>query len=437
VSATPPYSRLPADRPEHRFPDKNPLLTSAQAIDEANRCVYCFDAPCIQICPTSINISEFIRKIATGNTRGAAKTILSANMLGLSCARVCPVEVLCEGDCVYTEMGRPPIEIGRLQRYAVEHAYDRDIHFFEAGPSTGKRVALVGAGPASLACAHELTRLGHEAVIFEGHRYPGGLNTTAVAPYKLFVEDALREVDYITQIGIEIRYGTRVGSDVSFEQLEAEFDAFFLGMGLGGDGRLAVEGHELSGVTGALDLIERMKLGGEFDLSGVQKAVVIGAGNTAMDMVRELAGLGVPKVTLMYRRDQEGMSGYDHEWGAAKGAGVEWIWWAQPIGFEGTTHVTGVRYVSNRPGAGSEEHVVEADLVAVAIGQEKHTGLLSQIDGLDVEWGRIVVDENQQTSKPNYFSGGDCANGGKEVVNAAAEGKRAAMSIDRYLNSEA
>jgi glutamate synthase (NADPH/NADH) small chain len=436
---------VPAERLEHRFEDKKPPMTRAQAVAEANRCLYCFDAPCIKACPTQINIPEFIRKIATGNLGGSAKTILRANILGMSCARVCPVEVLCEGDCVYNNMGSKPIEIGRLQRYATEHAYDRNLQYWSKGTPTGKRVALVGAGPSSLACAHELTKLGHEAVLFEANDFGGGLNSTGVAPYKLFVEDSLREVDYVQQIGFEIRYGVEVGKDVSFEALESDFDAVFLGIGLGPDGWMGIDGEDLDGVVGGLELIGRIKLGDAYELPDIGHAVIIGGGNTAMDVVRGLCGLGVPRVTLLYRRNRAAMPGYDHEWTAARASGARGVWWSQPVALEGRDgRVEAVRYLRARPSDPDnprskliyrdEAHRLEADLVVMAIGQATLADWVAQIGGVRVERGRIVVDEHGQTTNPRYFSGGDCANGGKEVVNAAAEGKRAAQGIHSFLS---
>lgn len=441
MSASRTIAAPPAERLETQFSDKKPPMTATQALAEANRCLYCFEAPCVKACPTGIEIPEFIRRIASGNLRGSARTILSSNILGFSCARVCPVEVLCEGDCVYNEMGLPPIQIGLLQRHATDAAFEREVTFFEAGEPSGKRVALVGAGPASLACAHELTRLGHEAVIFEAAPYPGGLNTTGVAPYKLLVEDSLREVEYIQQIGFDIQYGRTVGENPTFDDIERDFQAVFLGIGLGGDGWLTLENDRLDGVMGGLQLIDRIKLADGYALPQVGDAVVIGAGNTAMDCVRELLGLGVPNVTLMYRRNAEVMSGYAHEWSAAKEAGARALWWSQPVGYVGDGKLAGVRYVSTRAAADGGpafdgERVVPADLVALAVGQEKLEALVREIGGVTFERGRILVDvQSGQTTNPKYFSGGDCANGGKEVVNAAAEGKRAAHGIHQYLNA--
>ncbi len=434
---------LPADRLESRIPELKPPLTEAQAKAEANRCLYCHDAPCIQACPTAINVPEFIKRIASGNVEGAAETILSANILGHSCATVCPVEVLCAGSCVYNQLGEPPIMIGRLQRHATEVAYDRGLRFFQKGRPTGLRVALVGAGPASLACAHELTRLGHEAVIFEGRAIPGGLNATGVAPYKLRAEEALREVAYVQAIGFEIRTGVMVGRDYPFEMLAGDFDAVFLGVGLGPDSRLGLPGEDLPGCMGAVELIERIKNEAGFRLSDVRHAVVLGGGNTAIDAVRELSHLGIPRVTMVYRRGEAEMSGYAHELLAARSEGVEFVFWAAPLAVEGHGKVSALHCERTRlDAAGKLQRVpdsafkLDADLVVKATGQEKLAALLSAIPGITLDKGRVVVDPlTGQAGASKIFAGGDCANGGKEVVNAVAEGKRAARGIDAYLKA--
>ena len=437
---------LPADRAERAIPELKPPMNHQEAAVEASRCLYCFEPPCVPACPTHIDIPEFIRRIATGNVRGSAKVIFEANILGQSCARVCPVEVLCVGSCVYNRWGGTPIQIGRLQRYATDWAVEQDERFFQRGAPTGKRVALVGCGPASLACAHELVRLGHQATIFEARDLPGGLNTTGVAPYKMQAEAALGEVRYILEIGIEMKTGTRIGRDVSFRQLESEFDAIFLGVGLGTDSRLGIPGEDLSGVVGAVDLIEQIKCKPAFKLDGVRFAVVIGGGNTAIDAVRELKKLNVPSVTMVYRRSEAEMPGYAHEVAYAKKEGVQFQYLARPLALLGNGKVEALRCQAMRLGPADSSgrrapiesdqppFEVPADLVVLAVGQERLAELVRGIAGVRFERGRIVVDPaTGQSGNPRYFAGGDCANGAKEVVNAAAEGKLAAGGIDRYL----
>jgi glutamate synthase (NADPH/NADH) small chain len=424
------------DRSESVFEDKKPALTDAQALAEANRCLYCYDAPCIKACPTSIDIPEFIRKISTSNVRGAAKTIFSANILGQSCARVCPVEVLCVGACVYNDKGEAPIQIGKLQRYATDAAVASNERFFEAGAPTGKSVGLVGGGPASLACAHELRRFGHKTVVYEKRPVLGGLNTTGIAPYKLRADASVKEVDSVLGIGgIDVRTGVESGRDLGFAELEKQHDAVFFGVGLGPDSRLDIPGAELGGVGGAVDFIERMKLG-KVDLSKVEHGVVIGGGNTAIDVVRELVGLGVEKVTMIYRGTEEQMSAYEHEWEGAKIEGAVAEWRALPVAYEGGIAVERVRLVrmdaDKKPIAGTE-YTIAADVVLVATGQSKLGQLLAEMNGIVLEMGRVVTDEEGATGRKGWYAGGDAKNGGKEVVNAVAEGRDAARAIHRFL----
>lgn len=429
--------RILEDRGEAGFEDYKPPYSQGAAEAEANRCLYCLDAPCITACPTSIDIPTFIRKIATANVKGSAKTIFSSNILGMSCARVCPVEVLCVGDCVYNAMDQPPIQIGKLQRYATDMAFAEGWRYFEAGPDSGKSVALVGGGPASLACAHELRRNGHSCTIYEKREVLGGLNTTGVAPYKMKADRSAEEVDWILEIGgIDVATGVQVGEDMTWEELEEAYDAVFIGFGLGPDRFLSVAGEDLDGVVGAVDFIEKFKLQ-PVDLSAVKHPVVVGGGNTALDCVRELTRLTHAPVKMVYRGTAAGMSGYAHEWKAGKVEGVTAAWQTQPVGFEGSDgKVTGIRCVklddAKQAIAGSE-HVVPADLVLMAIGQAKLGDLVAGLDGVVVEWGRIVTDEHGATGRPGVYAGGDCRNGGKEVVNGAAEGKAAAEAIHAYL----
>ncbi|MCC6898571.1 MAG: FAD-dependent oxidoreductase [Polyangiaceae bacterium] len=430
---------IPTDRSESVFEDYKHEYDAKQAAVEANRCLYCSDAPCTKACPTHIDVPEFIRKIATGNLKGSARTIFEANILGMSCARVCPVEVLCVGDCVYNQMGVPPIQIGKLQRFATDHAYAQGWRLFEAGAPSGKSVGLVGAGPASLAAAHELRRLGHACTVYEKRPVIGGLNTTGIAPYKMRADRSVEEAEWVLGIGgVEVKTGVEVGKDITLDQLEREHAAVFVGVGLGPDTRLGVPGEDLPGVHGAVEVIERMKLG-KLALEGVKSALVIGGGNTAIDGVRELAGLGVPSVTLVYRGSEAQMPGYRHEWLAAREAGVASAFHAVPVAFEGSGRVQRARLVRTdahkKPIAGSELSL-DADLVLMAIGQSTLGQLLSGLAGVVVDRGRIVTDESGATGRKGWYAGGDCRNGGKEVVNAAAEGKAAAQAIHRMLGGK-
>ena len=438
---------LPAERAEATFPDHKPRYSKGQALTEAARCLYCYDAPCVQACPTSIDIPEFIRKIATDNVKGSARTIFEANILGMSCARVCPVEVLCVGKCVYNHEDIPPIQIGRLQRYSTDMAFEKDWTFWTPGEATGKRIALAGAGPASLAAAHELRKHGHECVIFEKRDLPGGLNTSGVAPYKMIADASLAEVAWITDsMGIEVRCGVEIGADVTWESLLSEFDAVFVGLGLGPDSHLGLGSDGLAGITGGVEVVEVWKVGGDAMVEGVQSAVVIGGGNTSLDVVRELLVLGVPNVTLTYRRAEGAMPGYEHEWKYARTEGAEGSWSTQPVGFDEVDgRVSGVRCRKTEavPGGRGVREVegsdftIPAELVVVAVGQGKLAALLGSIPDVELDWGKVKVDGDGRTTNPRVFAGGDVANGGKEVVNAAAEGKRAATAIHQLLSGEA
>jgi len=420
-------SLIPVNRLEGRIPDAKPTYTSGEAVTEANRCLYCHDAPCVAACPTGIDIPGFIRKIATGNVRGSARAILSANLLGYSCARVCPVEVLCVGACVYNAWHRnPPIAIGRLQRYAVETVLEKGggATLLDRAPATGRRVACVGAGPASLACAGYLALEGVSVTVFEKRPMPGGLNATGVAPYKMHVDGAMLEVDYIRSLGVEIRSGVEIGNGTRAADLLRDYDAVFLGIGLGADAALGIPGEQGSGVLGAVEWIERVKLDPGYAGPAVKRAVVIGGGNTAIDAARELVKLGVAEVTMVYRRTAAEMPGYAHEMELARKEGVRLLERAVSQEFvrDPSGALTGLKLADGRE--------VGCDLAILAIGQGRLRHVVAEFPGVALDdKGRVVVDEaTGRTGNPKVYAGGDVL-GGELVVTAAQEAKRAARAI--------
>jgi dihydropyrimidine dehydrogenase (NAD+) subunit PreT len=446
---------LSTDRLENDLVDKKPLYADAEARAEAERCLYCVDAPCIKACPTEIDIPTFIKKIATGNVRGSAKTIFEQNLLGYSCARVCPVEVLCQGSCVYTGWGRDPIQIGRLQRFATETATVKGApavlkRRYEIG-KTSKRVACIGAGPASLAFAGYLALEGHEAVVFEKKAVAGGLNTTGIAPYKLHAQDAVHEVEFVKALGVEVVTGIEVGDTdgagrISGKKLLETYDAVFLGVGLGADTTLGIPGEEGSGVHGATAWIEAMKLemarGAREEILG-KTVIIVGGGNTAIDVARECAQLGAAHVAMLYRRDTASMTGYAHEMEHARVEGVRLVTHVQPVSFvrDAAGKLTALRVAktdaSAKPIAGTE-HDIPCDMVALAIGQSKLRSVAKQLPGVELDArGCVACDpRNGQTGNPKVFAGGDCINGGKEVVNAVADGRNAARTLMERWSSE-
>jgi dihydropyrimidine dehydrogenase (NAD+) subunit PreT len=434
-------ARLPAGRVEEKFHDKKPLYTQPQAFAEANRCLYCADAPCIQACPTSIDIPTFIRKIATGNTKGAARTILDSNILGQSCAQVCPVEVLCAGNCVYPAWGREPIAIGRLQRYAVETTLEKSPDLLRARkkPATGKKVACVGAGPGSVAAAALLALEGHAVTIFEKKAIPGGLNTLGIAPYKMTGLESLEEIEWVLSRGdIQIRTGHEV-NESNAAALLADFDAVFLGLGLGSDSMLGVPGEDGPSVHGATALIERLKSDPsvQHDLEGVRRAVVVGGGNTAIDIAHELALLGID-TTMVYRRTAADMSAYAHEMESGRIDGVKVITERRPLAYVRDPETHRLRAIRIADASGAYEEEIACDLVALAIGQNRATQVARAFPGVQTDGkGRVVVDPGtHRTGNAKVWSGGDCVNGGKEVVNAVAEAKIAVHDMQRALGGQ-
>jgi glutamate synthase (NADPH/NADH) small chain len=420
---------LSPDRLEQQVPDAKPVYLAGEAVAEANRCLYCHDAPCVTACPTGIDIPGFIRKISTGNVRGSAKRILSANLLGYSCARVCPVEVLCVGACVYNQWHREPIQIGRLQRYAVETELRSEGRtLFTRAPKAGKKVACVGAGPASLAAAGYLALEGVEVTLFEKRPLPGGLNLTGVAPYKMHAEGALLEVEFIRNLGVTIRDGVEVGRDVKPGDLLRDYDAVFFGPGLGGDSKLGIPGEDGADVVGATQWIERLKLEPGYWLQGVRRALVIGGGNTAIDAARELKRLAVPEVTLVYRRAEADMSGYRHELDLARKEGVGLAENAVPAEFvRAGGKLAGLKLNDGRH--------LPADFATVAIGQAKLRELVAGFPGVELSSaGTIVADPaTGLTGNPKVYTGGDVMTGGELVVTAAQDAKRAARAILKAL----
>ena len=419
-----------------RFSELKPALTAQAAVIEADRCLNCFDAPCTAACPTHIDVPGFIKRIASGNLRGSALRILDANILGASCARVCPVDVLCEGACVLPRQNRKPIQIGQLQRRAMDAFWASGEAVPVAAPGTHKlRVACIGGGPASLACAAELCRQGARATVIERRELPGGLNTYGVAEYKLRAADSVHEVEMIRRLGVEFRCGLEVDSAAALVALEAEFDFIFLGLGLGAMQRLNIPGEDAEGVMNALELIAAYKTGHLRELHGT--VVVVGAGNTAIDAANAARRLGADTVYMLYRRSESDMSAFDFEYEHAKQEGVQFLWRRQPVAIGQGEHGRLIlETVQAREADGKIEVIpdsqsaIACDLVVPAIGQSPLTQILQELRGVQARDGKIVADRvTGQTGNPRYYAGGDCVNGGREVVDAVAGGKRAARAM--------
>jgi dihydropyrimidine dehydrogenase (NAD+) subunit PreT len=445
LGASPPYREFP--EVEKRFPEIHPPLDAQTALAEANRCLYCFDAPCSTACPTHIDVPRFIKRIAQGNLRGSALTILEANILGASCSRVCPVDVLCEGACVFHRYRQQPIQIGRLQRHAMDHFLSS---FEMHGATIRKRsaterkekIGCIGAGPSSLACAAELRLRGFPVAVLEKRAFPGGLNTYGVAEYKLRSSDSLREIEMIRSLGVEFRFGQEVSSEGALADLEKEFRILFLGTGLGAMHKLNIPGENLRGVVNALDFIERYKTQGNVHVG--RKVVVVGAGNTAIDAARAAVRLGAEQVRIVYRRGEQQMSAFPFEYRDSKQEGVLFDWWTVPVAIrpsetEETIQSLECVRVEWSPAGVLEripgsEFILPCDMVIPAIGQSSFLEFLETSRGIQLEGGQVRVDRGTgQTSNPRYFAGGDCINGGREVVDAVADGKRAALAIARVL----
>ena len=425
-----------------------PPLTSEQALLEADQCLECggpyAPAPCTEACPADVDVPGFVGAIARGDPDGAAELIFAENLLGGTCARVCPVETLCEGACVLPHEARAPIAIGRLQRFATDHALARDVPPPARRGRTGKRVAVVGAGPAGLACAGELALLGHDVTVFESRPESGGLVRWAIAPYRQLREPLPQETRAIARLGVTFEFAAPIDSREKLAEIEASHDACVLAVGLGADRDVPYPGDELEGVWTSLPFIEQIKIG-EPPRVG-DRVAVIGGGNTAIDIVREAVRLGASVVTLVYRRSEAEMPAYAHEVEEAREEGVDFLWLTAAVRFIGEEErLTGVecrRMELGPPDASGRsrpvevpgsEFVLPADTVVKAVGQQAREELLGWIDGLELTRGLIDVDDQGRTSKTRWFAAGDATNGGATVVEAVAEAKRAARGVDDFL----
>ncbi|MGH8779218.1 NAD(P)-dependent oxidoreductase [Paraburkholderia sp.] len=428
--------RLPADELACRFGDVAPLLDAQAAAVAASRCHYCYDAPCVHACPTQIDIPSFIRKIGNGNLKGAAHDILSANPLGGMCARVCPTEILCEGACVRHHQDGEPVAIGALQRHATDWAMASGVTLFHRTADSGRRVAVVGAGPAGLACAHRLAMAGHAVTLFDAHPKAGGLNEYGIAAYKTVDDFAQREVAWLLSIGgIDWRDGVALGRDMRLADLRAQYDAVFLGVGFAGVRALRIEGEDFAGVLDAVDFIARLRQADDLSTLPVgRRVVVIGGGNTAVDAAVQSRKLGAQSVTMVYRRGVDAMSATWAEREFAQTEGVALVLDARPVRVLGDGNgVTGVEFERSTVNEGAERFIVAADMVLKAIGQTLvATGV--DADLLTHDGTRIEVDDERRTSLPDVWAGGDCAATGLDLtVQAVQDGKLAAASIDRMF----
>ena len=425
------------------FCDAHAPLNLSQAKIEADRCYYCFDAPCQTACPTGIDVPSFIRRIADDNIRGAAHAILEANPLGGMCARVCPTEVLCEQACVRNTHEDKPVEIGLLQRYATDHYFDTPGKpLFTRAPATGRKIAVVGAGPAGLACAHGLAQKGHDVVLFDAHPKLGGLNEYGLATYKTVENFAQKEVQWLLSIGgIEVRHNTQLGKDMALETLVKDYDAVFLGMGLAGVNSIEIAEADASGIRNAVDFIADLRQAGDLSKIPVgRKVLVIGGGMTAVDAAVQSKKLGAQSVTMVYRRGAQEMGASAHEQAWALENGVHIHHWAAPKSLRVESgHVTGMEFACMQLDKDTlketgEHFTLEADLILKAIGQS----FIAQPLGASVELqgGRIKTDTAGKTSHAKIWAGGDCRFGGRDLtVEAVEHGKVAALSIHSALSA--
>lgn len=439
-------NRLSKDQYDENFADIHPPfenITAAQV--EASRCLFCYDAPCTKSCPTSIDVPKFIKQIVTDNVKGSAHTIFSSNIMGAGCSKVCPVEKLCEGSCVFNLLEEPPIPIAKLQRYSTEKAMENNWQLFQRKPSVGKKVAIVGAGPAGLSCAHVLSRAGVDVTIFEKESKGGGLMTYGIAAYKVTPQFCEDEVNYILSLGgIEIKYNHEIGKEITLSKLKKDYDAVFLAWGVGVARQLEIPGEKLEGVVDAISFIYDLRSKGFSSVPVGDKVAVIGMGMTAIDAATQAKRLGAKEVTMVYRRTEAEKPCTDVELDIAKLDGCKIIWLAAPQKIKGSEGKVkqlvcskmklGEPDASGRksPVDTGETFVLDVYMVIKAAGQVPFEKLVKK-SNLDNKNGKIVVKENCATNIKGVFAGGDAVNGGKEVVDAAQAGKIGAKAIIEYL----
>jgi dihydropyrimidine dehydrogenase (NAD+) subunit PreT len=433
--------RLDKSTIDNNFSDLHPPLSRSEALIEADRCYFCYDAPCTTACPTDIDIPAFIQKIRSDNIRGSAQTIFRENIMGGMCARVCPTEILCEEACVRNTHEEKPVNIGLLQRYATDPILDDNTQLFSRAASSGKKVAVVGGGPAGLSCAHRLSMLGHDVVIFNRDDKLGGLNEYGIAAYKTVDDFAQREVDYILAIGgIEVKNNMALGTSLTLGELRNDYDAVFIGLGLGAVNELGIENEDLEGVESAIDYIAELRQSDDMSSLPVgRNVVVIGGGMTAIDIAVQSKRLGAEQVSIAYRRGAEQMGASAFEQQLAQTDGVIIHHWVVPTALQKNDGAISIEFGRTELGedgrlkATGESMTLETDVVFKAIGQklEDH-----DLDSLQLQSGRIVVDDSQATTLENVWAGGDCVVGGEDLtVSAVQHGKVAAIAIDRSLSN--
>ena len=439
-------NRLSKVQYEQNFSDIHPPFESqGAALVEANRCLFCYDAPCIKACPTSINVPKFIKQITTDNIKGSAHTIFVSNIFGGGCSRVCPVEKLCEGSCVFNLMDEPPIPIAKLQRYSTDKALANNWQLFKRKDNAGKKVAIIGAGPAGLSCAHVLSREGIDVTIYEKEKKGGGLMTYGIAAYKVTPEFSRDEVDYITSIGgIDIKYGKELGKNITIIELQNKYDAVYLGFGVGLARQLNIPGEHLEGMVDAISFIYDIRSKGFDKVPVGNKVAVIGMGMTAIDAATQAKRLGATEVTMLYRRTKEEMPCTEAELEIAMLDGCNIMWLAAPkevLGVDGKVAALKGEVMSlgepdasgrRSPVPTGEEFIIDVDMIIKAAGQMPFEILVNESD-INNSHGKVLIDNNCVTNIPGVFAGGDCVNGGKEVVDAVQAGKDGAAAILKYL----